>query len=183
MRANSPRSPLQDPSKHGLAGRRRRRHRRRRRGDSPRPYAGYSRLEGARGRQPSREGGGRGRGGGGRGFGGPDFPTGGERLTSTSQRGGSQRAPACRAAPVTDSWAGPPARGRGAEPLQPRLLGLSIRGEGGAGGRAGPRLRPIGSGASVRDRPQEAGALASSAESLDLGCRTLLGNVEGCLVF
>lgn len=34
--------------------------------------------------------------------------------------------------------------------------------------RAGPTLRSIGSGASVTDRRQEAGASASSAERLDL---------------
>lgn len=94
-------------------------------------YAAYSRLEGARAgsragrrawkrRQWTR-------------LWPPRLPHRRPEAASTSQRGGSQRAPACRAAPVTDSWAGPPARGRGAESLQPRLLGLSIRREGGAG--------------------------------------------------
>lgn len=143
--------PLQDPPKHGLASRRRRRHRRRR-GVLSAPLRGLLTTGGREGRQPSREGEGRGRGGGGRGFGGPDFPTGGERLASTSQRGGSQRALACRAAPVTDSWAGPPAWARGAEPLQPRLLGLSILEEGGAGGGPARGFDQSEGGASVSDK-------------------------------
>lgn len=118
--------PLQDPPEHGLAGQP---------PPPPRglsaPYAAYSRLEGARaGSRAGRRAGKRRRW---TRLWRPRLPHRRREAASTSQRGGSQRAPACRAAPVTDSWAGPPARGRGAESLQPRLLGLSIRREGGAG--------------------------------------------------
>lgn len=116
--------PLQDPPKHGLAG------------QPPRglsaPYAGYSRLEGARaGSRAGRRAGKRRRW---TRLWRPRLPHRRREAASTSQRRGSQRAPACRAAPVTDSWAGPPACGRGAESPQPRPLGLSIGREGGAGG-------------------------------------------------
>lgn len=106
-RALSHTYPLQDPPKHGLASRRRRR---RRRGDSPcRGRVTHDR----RARGPAGDpGGGQERGGGGRCLGGRDFLTDGE-AASTSQRAPRQQAPACRAAPVTDSWAGRPlAEGR-----------------------------------------------------------------------
>lgn len=118
--------PLQDPPKHGLASRRRRR------GGLSAPYAGYSRLEGARaGSRAGRRAGKRRRW---TRLWRPRLPHRRREAASTSQRGGSQRAPACRAAPVTDSWAGPPACGRGAGSPRPRLLGLAIGREGGAGG-------------------------------------------------
>lgn len=103
--------PLQDPPKHGLAGAAATATATAAAAGTLRALCGLLGIGGREGHQPSREEGG-GRGGGGRCFGGPDFPTGGERRrTSTSQRGPSLRAPACRAAPVTDSWAGPPVAG------------------------------------------------------------------------
>lgn len=117
------------------------------------PNAGYSRLEGARaGSRAGRRAGKRRRW---TRLWRPRLPHRRREAASTSQRGGSQRAPACRAAPVTDSWAGPPAVAEGRSRCSPASSACPSAG---GRGRRWARLEGLTNRKRVRRDRQAAGS-------------------------